>query len=277
MSRVASEIIRVQDRLLLKLSIRLERECAEWSYIEFRSGDSVLDIFSTTEGAIQGNRIIIRKQKPYLETCLDYISSDFDCVIAYLDGDNLMKHETIHIEPERVKVIEGIEERSESVATENKDFAGGLRELHDALALRRSAWHLKMELDKDIKVAVLRCGKVPISVVFGEFSDGLVDGDFIFTLDPLIKSFVVPTELVWRNYRKYKKQARIAVFELVQADFHRIPNIFYKSPISNSVAVSAFPKIKPVNSESFTSPLGVPLSQDKWQCEYGLPTWRSNG
>ncbi len=36
-----------------------------------------------------------------------------------------MKHETIHIEPERVKVIKGIEERSESVATEIKTLLEG--------------------------------------------------------------------------------------------------------------------------------------------------------
>jgi hypothetical protein len=276
MSKVNSEIIRVQDQLLIKLFIYLGKEHAEWNYIEFRKDDLTLDILSTTEGAIRKKRVILLKQKPYLEICLNYISDSFDCVIAYLDGDNLLKHETTLIEPEQIKSITKAKDETDFLATSNNSFAERLQELYERLTSRRSLWHLKLELDKNIKVTVLRSGKASVNVAFGRSSYEPVSGDFIFSLDPEIKNFIIPTELVWRNYHEYEGKAHLAVFELVQADFHRIPNMFYKSPISNSVALSHFPKVITTNSVQFSSPLGLSLPQEHWKCDYGLPTWRGN-
>jgi hypothetical protein len=249
----------------------LDAPVAEWSYIECRRGDELLEIVSTTEGSIRDRKVVLQKQKSYLEVCLLYREKPFDCLIAYLDGDNLMKHETFEIEPEKVRPIESLTTVTEPIRTNSLDFNEKLRELYSELTLKRSTWHLKLELDKDIKVEVLRAGKRFTLVSFGESGPELVDGDFIFTLDPQVKRFVIPMELVWRNFHKYKGKAHLAVFELVRADFHRIPNMFYKRPISNSISLNDVPRMTDI-SATFTSPLGIPLPQDEWSLDYGVPT-----
>ena len=276
MSRVASDIIRVKDKLIIKLTISLEGSVSEWSYLEFRQDDSMLDILSTSAGFIQGNRIILKEQKSYLDVCLGYICEPFECIIAYLDGDNLMKHETLLVEPEVFKPIQTLEHNASVIRTGNVGFFDKLQELHKILATRRSLWHLKLEVNRDINVTVLRSGKSPITVAFGKSTDHIVTGDFIFSIEPEIKNFVIPIELVWRHYGTYKKRARLSIFELVQVDFHKIPNVFYKSSISNSIAVSDCVKIEQGSPESFTSPLGEPLAEELWQYDYKLPAWRGN-
>jgi len=277
MSKVVSDIIRVKDRLLIKLAIYLERTHAEWNYLEFRRENSILDILSTTEGFIQNNRIVLKKQKSRLEICIDYSDKPFDCIIAYLDSDNLMKHETVHIEPEIFKPIQPFGQEAIVVETGERLFSDKLQELHKTLTTRRSLWHLRISLERDLKVSVLRSGKSSINVAFGSSGDDVVIGDFIFSIDPDTKNFVIPVELVWMNSKLYPRHARLAIFELVQADFHRVPNMFYKSPISNSVVYSDCDKIETGSLEAFTSPLGLVFTPDQWRCDYNLPIWRGNG
>ncbi len=274
MNKIAPEIIRVKDQLLIKVSISLDGTASEYSYVEFKQGEKLLDIFSTTEGSINNGRVILRKQKSYLEICIEYTSEQLECIIAYMDGNDLLKYQTVPIDVEKLNPIRKIEQYTDIIKTKNTDFSKRMDELHSTSQTRHSSWQLKLEIEKDLKVKVLRSGQAVINVAFGRHSKEPVGGDFIFTLDPTIKNFVIPREVIWRHYRNYGQDARLSIFELVQADFHNVPDVYYKCPISNAVALKQFPKMIDRAITEFTSPSGIYFSSDEWQIPYGLPTRR---
>lgn len=272
MNKITPEIIRVRDQLLIKLSMHLESVESEWNYIEFRQNDKSLEIFSTTEGSIKENRVILRKRKSYLEVCIVYTSGPWECIIAYLDGNDLLKHQTIPLEVEQLDPIRELEQVVDIIKTKNVGFSERLKELHrTVLPSRHSPWQLKLEVQRDLRIKVLRSGASVIHVTFGKYSPELIKGDFIFTLDPHVKVFAIPREIIWQNYHTYGGKTGLGIFELVQADFHRIPDVYYKTAISNSVPLNEFPKIQKGVLSSFTSPLGILFTEDEWNLQNGLP------
>jgi hypothetical protein len=264
------EIIRFEDRLIAKFTFVLDN-ISKKSTIEFWDGPTPLEIISTTYGIILGHKVILDEYKRS-DVCIQYTDRPIECRIAYLDGDDLVKSKTLQIELENIAEIKHSNQNVDSLKGDGKSFETQMRQIPEILAKHSSSWYLKLELEENIVVRVLRHGNTPLVGCFGQNTYEVSVTDFIFTLYPEINSFVIPIELVFKNHMKLKKHERLFISELIRVDFHRIPNILYKHVISNGVDVSNVKHQEKHLLSHFTGPTGQPLGF-KWVVINNLPVF----
>lgn len=270
MNKITPEIIRADDRLLAKLSFQLDNDKkSQFVSLEFWSDGQPMDLINTTAGNIKGYSVVIKNPKRFVEICIPYART-IECRIAYLNADNLVQSETITIELEEVAAIILDDTQTDSLQVDGSSFEEKMRQLPQTLAKRPSAWTLKLSLTDAIHVKVLKAGKQPTWACFGQMGHELSNTDFMFTLYPGIESFSIPTELILKYHRHHLRDGRLSVFELVRADFHRIPDVLYKSVISNSIRLSEFTMPERHLVSYFTAPTGEPLG-DRWVVSNNLP------
>jgi hypothetical protein len=196
----------------------------------------------------------LHDSKSDIKVCVPYTSEPFDCIIAYLNNDNLLEHETINIKPDLINLSHD-DAQLVTIRTPNAHFVDRLNALPKILIERRSTWFFKLEVNNDVHVTVLRNGANPIYVSFGSSEIPMVESDFIFYVEANTRNFIIPIEVVWQNSAKYPENSRLGLYELVSVDFHKIPNIYYKSPISNSIQLKDFPQANKKYASSSLSPL----------------------
>lgn len=274
MIKVTTQVIRFEDSLMCKFVFTLDMAIKSKSMtIEFWDGEHSVDIATTTVGYIQRKKITIDQPKQRVEVCIPYLDHQIECRVAYLDEDDLVKSETLQIEPEKVSSVEASRLEPDFVPSDGENFSEQMTNLPDTLKERGSAWNLKLTASSNIVVEVLKSGPEPIKAAFGDGQHEVTSSDFIFTLYPNQKNFVIPAEVILK-FKKNYRGLLLGVSELVEAGFHRIPNVYYKSPISNFIHGN---RIKSENHSlsNFRTPDGETFGEN-WIVQNDLPVWKEH-
>ncbi len=273
MNKVQNKPIRVDDLLRTKVSLSLEYpDEFHRVTVEFRHDGGLSFILWTSEGSIYKNKIILTSKKPSLECVIEHVEQETDCIIALFDerGD-LADHESL---PLSVEDPEDEDQDIQVIKSTNAGFKYRLEHfIRKTSSQKQSTWTIVLEAsNSNISGRIIRSGEKKIFVAFGQPSDNLAASDYIFPIDKDTGRFVIPKEIIWKNYESYVPNLKLACFEIVKADFHKIDNLFYKMQISNSISLSDLPKKRQqAQLHHFSTPTGLPFDADLWEMKESLP------
>lgn len=264
MSRVNALLSRTNDRRILCVTVAIDRH-SDYATIQVLQNDQPIEIFSTTHGSIQDNRVRIPQPGKAGEILLtvEYPHGDSECLISYFDGDEFMESETF---PIVVSPCKSIEEKNISVMTINtapETFITRMNRFYNELNRSKSPWNIGLSCDDDIVLNIKSQGDKKTVVSFGEDSKEIIASDYTFTMFPDISPIILPKEVFWKKYSQYQANANLGIYELVNPGFISSPNIFYKVRISNLVQLSSFARKKEAHIGDFLNPLGTHFD-DSW-------------
>lgn len=203
------------------LQINLEIGNIEYDAIIIKLCCSIqLDILATSEGHIKKDQVYINKQIQVIKLDLINPLENIDCVISYFKNGSLINYNSFLIN------------MSNQFETSKYNF-------NKKLSSPNSDWRLKLSINNEkILVTVLKNGNTT-NAVFGNMNKNIDRNDYIMTLYPWMKSFIIPPEIIQNKI--FKTDESVACFVLQKADYHSV-EVLYKNIISNPIKVKDLPK-----------------------------------
>ncbi len=268
MSKIDTEIYRSGDRKLLRVQVSIDWYACEKCILEFRNENYHLAILSTSTGAVVSDQVVLREKTSLVEAFIEYTPdlNSFDCLISYLNGNKLVHFETLRSETEDEKVIKATETVIRTVHTSGEDYNARKILFSKLLSdVRSSAWKVHISIENDLVVRFIQYGAKAF-MAFGEISEELLSSDFIFPVDKSLTQIIIPKEVVWKSYDLYSIKPNLGCYEIVKADFHSAPNLYYKVKASNVVELSQIPRQKKKKLDNFTNPFGEEFGK-KWSLD----------
>ena len=220
--------------------------------LEFYADDDIMEIFSTSSGYIQNNKINVYKVKTInIDTEYKRNISKFECIISYYDRFGV-RQDNLTLNIPRINGLH---------------FTPSVRNVAP-VRNQESEWKIKLSVQEDIIAFVEKSKDAAIFVSFGEISDNPLSSDIDFVLTPVSEKFVIPKEVIWsRNYEKIM----LGCFELVE--HYGMKDVFHKVLISNILNAPDLPKKSLPDLSDFKQPMGNAFDKKLWRIneESGLP------
>lgn len=267
MFKVSHSVIRADDQLLAKFTFVPETRGLSLVELGFWSESHPIEIAGSTVGHISDNKVLLKKVQ-IAEVLIPYNNKPIECRMSYIDDNNLVASKTEIFVLEQRPSVQTAEKENPVISFGGTSFENRMSNIQNVIGNNKSKWQLKLSVSDHVVVQVLRYGAKPITVCFGEPGHELSFPDFIFTVYPQNYTFVIPVELINKNRKMYGSD-RLSVFELIKPDFHKIPDIYYKRIISNSIDIGSN-KQKVRELSYFSSPVGEPLTGG-WIIKNNLP------
>lgn len=251
MSEVNTEVMKIDGKPIVTVDIKIDRPM-KGGVIEFK-GEPDPIIVATSAGAIYENRILAFKEKRfmvYLE--YPYDNKDIICTLSYVENDKIVDHETFDI-PIQKRDRPPVTKKGSTIQTDGESYKSRLEEFQKLLT--QSKICAKVEAKEDIIVIFDEPIKNSNWYAFGQISNRIQISDFVTKVLPGQFKVIIPIEVFWQQYSKYKAGVQLGFFEIVKADFLTAANVYYKRLISNTLSLSDFPK-KQLQPATVFSPLG---------------------
>lgn len=221
-SRVTSKSIRADDNWILRVEVELPIQERSWGIIDFPG----VEVYSVSAGCITDNRIVFVKERNIrIFMTHPYETESILCIIS-LFKDGQISYESVQVPVEfHVELAAQVSEPCQNTK-------------------------INIFVDRDIHLQVQN--PTNSCICFGEHSEYLLASDFVTHINRQ-QSIIIPIEVFWLKSQLYKG-TELGIFELSRENRH-LKNVFSKRLISNTLKVSEFPKIQPVNL-LFCSPTG---------------------
>lgn len=239
MSKIKTTLYRSDDQRVLRVSLQLnEMSATEYAIVSFKCGETRLEIFSSSVGSIDldGNLKISGKNTDIFVSYCDQ-HEKIECLVGYYVKNELKYHETLSDHIDNTKKVEDYRVSVPYLRTITGSYTDRLNDFLMALGRYKSAWKIELSCPDDILANIIQKGKDQIVVTLGEESTQLLASDFVFKIDPSMSFVNIPKSIIESLHEKYSVGSKIQVFEIIQPDFLGKLS-FYKSPISNSLALS---------------------------------------
>lgn len=243
MSSITANVYRSDDSRIIRVSLELDYAKGDHSLISFKCGENKIAVISTSKGNIdsEGN---VKTDARSIEMHLEYANSSnkLECLVGYYDERDLKYYETLTSTFDNSIGIVETPVSVPSLKTIPASYKARFQDFFAALDRRVSSWQVEMSYPEDVVLQIVKSGKDPMTVCFGEQSREVLSSDYIFQLDPEVNKVSLPREIVKNRYHKYSSNCSLGLFELIKPDFLGVQNVFYKSPISNLLNISEFRK-----------------------------------
>lgn len=279
MSKIDVQSFRVNNDHLLRVRLNVDSVKCEKYEVKLQVNRQNMHVLSTSKGIITRNNVIsVLGGFDYLEVFADYPKQgeSGECFVSFQNGDELVHSESLKFDINRKSTVTPLNNDIEVVKTLGMDFESRMKSFVDRLSSKTlSKWSAYLSVDGDITVQIKAAPKTRSWAAFGEKSNEILATDILLSLDPDTRKIIIPIEAVWVNFDAYDTSS-LYLFELVQADFHNVPNVYYKTKISNAVNLDSIPRIDMRRLEDYQSPTGEKLTDKNWQIsESGLPVNRT--
>ncbi len=261
MSKISTIVQRVDNKKVVNIRLYIEQDKPyESASIAFMHDHAPMDIYWSSAGSVRGRKIHISTDS-HVDINLEHIHNmeSFECLISYLQGEDLLFYETLVIHIDKSPSIDYEQADIAVVSSSKGNFENKLRIFKNQVLRQASPWKIYLSVVNNIIVSVNTHGNKKIFVSFGELNAEVASSDFIFCIEPRKHKTIIPKEVFWSKYDVYAPNARLCICQLVKADFHSVDNMYYKTAISNIVPMSSFSKRKKTDLRNFRSPIGRQL------------------
>ena len=271
MSSIRADIVRINDTLCVKTVLSLDHMSKGSCEIEFKIGQQHLSILHSSDGSIYEDKVHLTQTKAIIEMILEYQPGLIECIISYLNSQNLLAHEALQFEVDKLQQIASSTIAIERTQSVNDDFMARM----GAMFLSSDkTWRFVVAIQNNIHIQVLKSGGQRSFLAFGENNPQITCIDFIFPVDVGTTTIIIPKELVWGRYNLYSINARLGCYLLAQADFHNIQHLYHKIPVSNTLPLSDLSKMNGIKTlAEFKTPVGLDFDAANWEVRNQLPIY----
>jgi len=273
MIKISSEYSIIDGKRLLKISIpSVNGKC----YIEFRSANQLLDILSTSQGYLDGQKIVLSDSNHGLYVVLEYPlrTNVVDCLLSYInDIGDIVASDVVSFS------IQNIDPNTESFKSMNvpgvieSTFAVAENNIKKrATQNTTSKWKVFIDINDEIILKVIKWDNQASLFCIGLVVADLMATDLIFRMDNNTRLLNLPIEVIKSRFNTFSPEDRFGCFELSRPDFHSIDNTYYKTIISNTILLKDVPQQKINGLDHFNTPLGTTFDRS-WDIDRlsGLP------